>query len=345
MSDGDIIIKKIKKSGHAAHGGAWKVAYADFVTAMMAFFLLLWLLSSASEDQLQGISDYFMPTIGLKDGRGVGISGGLRESSKGTKRDDYSGEGMVYGSPFTGAVVKAPEDVPELEGEDIEKIAVVEEAIKEAMIESEELRDYQENIQVTQTPEGLKIEITDKGGRSMFKPNTAILEPHTKIVLQKITKIIRFIPNYISITGHTSSEPLKKGIKGDYSNWDLSLNRSNSTRKFLIKSGLDKEHIGKLVAKADNELLDPERPMAPMNRRISIVILRNAKLTNRGKINPDVMLSGDKRSLTDSHLQIRPVDLDKEQKKTEEEKQTIQRAIEHRNHNMDALKSNKLNNR
>ena len=331
----NIVIKKVKKGGHGGHhGGAWKVAYADFVTAMMAFFLLLWLLNAVTEEQLKGIADYFTPTIGINNGKGIGVEGGEREKEEGVKRDINSAESIVYGSPFKGALIKAPEEIKESDEKDVEKIILVESDLKREIEGNDALKEYKDNIIIDQTPEGLRIQITDKDGRSMFKQNTAVLEDYTKLILKKVVKIVRYIPNYISITGHTSATP---SISKDYGNWELSADRANATRKYMIQAGMDPEHVAKLEARADNELLDPEHPNAPVNRRISIVILKNTHITNKRSVTPDELLAPDKAA---ESLYLKPQKTEQEQK-MEEEMQT-RKAAERIKNNLDSLKHNQM---
>lgn len=303
-----IIIKKIKKGGHGHHGGAWKVAYADFVTAMMAFFLLLWLLNSASQEQLHGIADYFSPTIGLKDAAGIGIKGGQGETaSEGNKsKDKNTSSGIVYGAPQAGSVVAAPDDNPNVvEGEESEAITVVESSIKSALQETKELEEYRDNVQIDQTAEGLRIQITEKNGKPMFKPNSAELEEHTKKILDKIIEILRFLPNYLSISGHTSTSQAAAASDGS---WGLSGARANAARMYMISSGLDKEQVIKLIAKADTEPLDAENPDAPINRRISIVVLKDAKMSKNKQLDPNVPLNNINKEQSQFFMRIQSKD-------------------------------------
>lgn len=329
-----IVIKKVKKGGHGGHhGGAWKVAYADFVTAMMAFFLLLWLLNSVSQDQLQGIANYFMPTIGLKDGKGVGVEGGKREREQGVVSDDYAAEGIVYGVPYAGAIVKAPEEVQPNDEQDSEKIAIVENDLKQEIEKSPEIKEYKDNILLEQTPDGLVINITEKNGKPMFKKNSAELEESTKVILAKVVKIIRFVPNYISIAGHTSATP---SINQQYTNWELSADRANATRKQMIVAGMDKEHVAMVVAKADNDLLDPEHPQASINRRIAITLLKHSKITNKRQIAPEALSSPVKEKID----YLPSEDLNDAQKQPAED--AARQAAERIQKNLDALKNNQL---
>lgn len=333
MANSTIIIKKIKKGGHAHHGGAWKVAYADFVTAMMAFFLLLWLLNTASKEQLHGISDYFSPTIGLKDAAGIGVKGGLGEKeTKGIQRTDRnSNSGIIYGAPQPGSVVAAPDDSANVvEGESAEAITIVESSIKSALQDNKELEEHRDNVLIDQVPEGLRIQITERDGKQMFKSGTAELEQYTKLILDKVVQIVRFLPNYISIAGHTSTS---QSVAEKDGGWGLSAERANATRGYMISAGLDKEQIIKLIAKADTEPLDQENPDAPVNRRISIVVLKDAKMSKNKQIDPNVSLETINQEKIRSYMRIQSKDSPsspeyKEKQAADEAKRKVQSDME-----------------
>lgn len=283
-----IIIKKIKKGGHGHHGGAWKVAYADFVTAMMAFFLLLWLLSAVPSKNLHGVAEFFTPTLGLKDNAGIGFEGGATPSSEGKKRGEWTNDAIIFGAPPSGQVVKlAGSSLKLKEAEDSKNFTQLENDLYKAIHENPELREYKENVLIEQTPEGLRIQITDKDKKPMFALGTAILEPQAKKVLARIAELIRYLPNYISITGHTTSTGVEKE---NYGNWELSADRATVTRRFLIASKLDPEQVTKLIARADQEPIDPHHPDAPENIRIAIVLLKNSILPYQKQVATDLDL-------------------------------------------------------
>ncbi len=274
-----IIIKKItiEEGGH--HGGAWKVAYADFVTAMMAFFLLLWLLSSASDAQLQGIADYFSPTFGLKDSMGIGFEGGQTDNMEdGTRRNDKSAPGIVTGQMPQGIKPGKPQRRSVVESPEGEQMLFEQTAssISQITAQDKTLSDLGDNIMVEQTPEGLKIQIMDTDGRPMFHPgHTALTEAGQRIVA-RITEIIRGLPNHISITGHTDASAFRK--RRNYSNWELSTERANSARRYMIRQGMLEERVAKVQGRADKELLLPNTPTHPKNRRIEILLLRGSHM-------------------------------------------------------------------
>ncbi len=269
-----IIIKKIYKASNAHHGGAWKVAYADFVTAMMAFFLLLWLISSTSEGKLESIADYFSPTIGLKDALGIGFKGGRTDVMDGMKRNDTSKPAIITGQPPQGIKIGEPKPKALIEspvGEQMlfEKAAS---AINQAIADDTELKSLGENVMMEQKPEGLSVQLLDSEKEPMFCAGATQLTPTGERMLAKITNVIADVPNHISITGHTDATPFVK-LK-NYSNWELSSDRANAARRFMVQMGLDEEQVGKVQGRADKELLFIHEPNAPKNRRIEIILLK-----------------------------------------------------------------------
>ena len=363
-----IIIKKINKGVHAHHGGAWKVAYADFVTAMMAFFLLMWLLNAASEESLSGIADYFTPTALLsssKSGAGGMLGGtsmlspGAQSSTRtapgvtvslypledsetpdeqglpGVKKgnteerdmddelkemslaedefgDGYGADGLGGDNPndgkaglndgYEGADGDNPfeaqasqndefegmgdeqafdestlddqtskELLAKLEQQDFER---AEKQLREAIAESPELKEFGENLIIDMIGEGMLIQIADAEQSSMFESGSARMLSHTKELLSKILQAIQALPNDIAILGHTDAVPYH-GDDG-YSNWELSTDRANASRRALTEAGLPASRIVRVVGMADTEPLIPEDPNSPQNRRISILILRGS---------------------------------------------------------------------
>ena len=270
-----IIIKKVKKGGHGHHGGAWKVAYADFVTAMMAFFLLLWLLSSTSEDQKKGIADYFTPTVGLKDAMGIGVEGGQSPMEDGIAKSDLMPPGVVVGQVPQGPIADVPKESM-IDGEkDAKLFEKAEEAMKQAIEADPTLREFKDNIIMEQTPEGLKLELRDDDLHPMFLPGSVELSTFGQKILRAMTPFIRKMPNLLAIIGHTDATPL--GRNG-YTNWELSADRSNSARRFLVNNGLNEKRIGKITGRADQELLLPDAPASARNRRIELILLRGTHL-------------------------------------------------------------------
>ncbi|MCC7260349.1 MAG: OmpA family protein [Alphaproteobacteria bacterium] len=268
-----IIIKRIKKGGHGAHGGAWKVAYADFVTAMMAFFLLLWLLSSTSEAQKEGIAEYFAPTVGLKDSEGIGFEGGESASAEGVKKSDMAPVGIVYGAPTVGELQN---DASKISDYDATAESKAFEEIKEAIEQAieQELKEYAENIVVKETPEGLKIEVVDLDKVSMFERGSAKLMPPARLILEKLKDIVMKAPNNISMEGHTDAT--QYGSYATYTNWELSADRANTSRRFMVEKGLPTTRIARVTGYSDRDPLDGGDPKSARNRRISVLLLKQS---------------------------------------------------------------------
>ncbi len=315
-----IIVKKIKKGGHGHHGGAWKVAYADFVTAMMAFFLLLWLLSSTSEGQKDGIAEYFTPTVGLKDSMGIGFEGGEKPSKEGKSKSDLMPPGIVMGAVPPGEAPDAPEQSLVDGTTDANLFTKAEEEIKQAIESDPNLREFSENIIVEQTPEGLKLELRDDDKHPMYLPGSKDLSDFGKKILTALVPFIKRMPNMLSIIGHTDATPLGKA---GYSNWELSADRANSARLYLQAQNLTEKRIGKIVGRADRELLLPEEPASPRNRRIEIILLKGSHLASmpQNQVAPRALLSAPRASDTlkkmEQRQQQKKMEIDAEQKKNE----------------------------
>jgi len=267
------IIKKVKKGGgHGHHGGAWKVAYADFVTAMMAFFLLLWLLSSAPKKTLDGIAEYFTPTVGIKDSVGIGIEG------KGKGTNPSTTPGVVIGQNPAGQAPDSPEKVAPVDAsEDGQMFDQGKNELNKAFESDPNLREFADNILVEQSPEGLKIEIMDSDKYPLYERGNNNLTVFGQKILAKMESVIVKMPNYISITGHTDAGS-ETGGRADYTPWELSTDRAHAARRYLLKVGMEPSRTKKIVGMADTELLDPNDPRSPKNRRITIILLRDSHM-------------------------------------------------------------------
>ena len=296
-----IIIKKVKKGGHGGHhGGAWKVAYADFVTAMMAFFLLLWLLNATTEAQKQGIADYFSPTaLSMSSGGAGGMLGGQTISSPGAMLDrtavpsisielkptsgrtdgDAEEEGGSNDSEKSAeqAMAQAEMDMKKLEQQRREaenaQFEETEKEIRQAIEETPKLKELEKHLLIDQTPEGLRIQVIDREGKPMFKAGSATMLERTAKLVAKIAVAIKDLPNKVKIAGHTDSTPFRSKRKG-YGNWDLSSDRAQASRRVLIGGGLDPARISAVEGRASRDPLLPEDTKSPRNRRISILLLR-----------------------------------------------------------------------
>jgi len=257
-----IIIRK-KRGGHGAHGGAWKVAYADFMTAMMAFFLLMWLLGSTTQDQREGIAEWFQNPSAPQGAGGASTSmiqfGGALELPRGE------------GDPFKNAKVETAEDAQADKARLDELLARLMEQIEN----TPSLKDFKDQLLLDITSEGLRIQIVDKENRPMFDLGGTRLKWYTRVILHELAKTINEVPNFVSIAGHTDAMPYSAETI-DYSNWELSADRSNTARREMIAGGMARHKFGRVVGLADSVLFDKENPFNPVNRRISIVVLNKA---------------------------------------------------------------------
>ncbi|MFZ6686115.1 flagellar motor protein MotB [Undibacterium sp. SXout11W] len=268
-----IIVKRIKKVAGGHHGGAWKIAYADFVTAMMAFFLLMWLLGSTAKGNLQGIAEYFQTPlkVAMAGGDGSGdsssvIKGGgkdlsLREGQN--RKGDIEAQKKSYNLQAAEAAL-AKADAERLKGL---------KARIEAVIESNAtLKQYKKQLLLDITTEGLRIQMVDELNRPMFASAKADLQPYTKEILHEIGKALNDVPNRISLSGHTDAAPYGMGEKG-YSNWELSADRANASRRELIYGGMDESKVLRVVGLSSSVLFDKDDALNPINRRISIIVM------------------------------------------------------------------------
>jgi chemotaxis protein MotB len=276
-----IIIKKIKKGGHGHHGGAWKVAYADFVTAMMAFFLLMWLINVSTDEQKEGIAEYFMPTFGVKGEVGNDKSGG-RSAIEGNRENEKSPPGIVVGQVPQGETPEKPETQAQIQNEeDAQNFEDAKQEVKQAFEEDPNFRDFRDNIIVEQNPEGLKLQITDSDKYPMFDASSANLSQFGEQIMLRMAEVIKKMPNRISITGHTDAT--NYAPTENYTAWELSTDRANAARRFLIGKGdIGLTRVFKVQGMADQDLLLPNQPESPRNRRVTIILLRNSYL-NLGK--------------------------------------------------------------
>ncbi|WP_035055370.1 flagellar motor protein MotB [Andreprevotia chitinilytica] len=261
-----IVVKKIKKGGHGHHGGAWKIAYADFVTAMMAFFLLMWLLGSVSKGNLKGISDYFSNPlkIGKTGGSGAGdatslIKGGGKDLTQKTGQ-------LTKGNPTPDETAKDRKRLSELKKK-------FEELMEDKAKTNSKLAQFKKQLKLDMVAEGLRIQIVDDQNRPMFKSGSSELEPYAKDILSEIAKLLNEVPNTLSMSGHTDAQPFAGGQAG-YSNWELSSDRANAARRQMIGGGsLNSKKVLRVNGFSDEVPLDKDNAYNPINRRISIVVL------------------------------------------------------------------------
>jgi chemotaxis protein MotB len=286
-----IYVKRVKKVAAGHHGGAWKVAYADFVTAMMAFFLVMWLVTAVSKEQRAAIFDYFKnpsmePGKSVKPAPGqmgpggastspINLGGGLDAPMSSQKKTDKIGA-TVMTQPAAPIDLKSEEEraaeakalEKELERKQLDALM---QDLKEAINKSQALQPFKDQLLLDITPEGLRIQIVDAQNRPMFDLGSSRLKPYTVAILAEVAHYLKTVPKRISITGHTDTTPYA-GISG-YTNWDLSTDRANAARRTLEGAGYDTNQISRVAGLSSSVLFDKEHPRSPVNRRISIVVM------------------------------------------------------------------------
>ncbi len=268
-----IIIKKVKKGGHAAHGGAWKIAYADFVTAMMAFFLLMWLLGSTTEGDKKGIADFFQSPlkVAMLGGSGSGDSSSVvRGGGKDLTRETgqvKEGQSEAKKSSYTLRALK--EEQRKAERARLEQLKT---KVESVLAENPKLAALGGQIRLDMTREGLRIQIVDEGNRPMFDSGSAVVKPYMRELLQELGSVLTEVPNRLTVEGHTDAQPFPAGERG-YSNWELSADRANASRRELVAGGLAETRMLRVQGLAASKLLDAKDPNGALNRRISIIVM------------------------------------------------------------------------
>jgi chemotaxis protein MotB len=280
-----IIIKRIKKVAGGHHGGAWKVAYADFVTAMMAFFLLMWLINTSSPEQKRGIADYFAPaSVSASTSGSGGILGGTALGNDGAMQ---RGSTPLFEQPTTTAQTTTAQDSAAQAGaasetdqsaaeaamaqREANEFQQAEMSLRQALQDMPELAELSRNIIVDQTPEGLRIQLVDQEGRPMFDPASTQPNDRARILLRAVAQVVQALPNRIIISGHTDAAP---NPDPKNSNWELSSGRANAARRVITEAGLGEDRISQVVGKAGLDPLFPDDPYQAANRRIAIVLQR-----------------------------------------------------------------------
>jgi chemotaxis protein MotB len=276
MSDGSqrpIVVKRIRKHAHGRHGGAWKIAYADFVTAMMAFFLLMWLLGSTTSGDLKGISEYFQTPlkVALMGGSGSGDSSSI---IKGGGQDLTRTEGQQKKGEIREErkIINLKAAEAELAHREKLKLQDLRDRINRAIDGSQALRQFRKQLLLDVTSEGLRIQIVDEQNRPMFASGSAQLQPYTREILQEIGRALNDVPNRIGISGHTDAQAYSGGERG-YSNWELSGDRANAARRELVSGGMLETRVLRVVGLSSAVPIDAANPLNPSNRRISIIVM------------------------------------------------------------------------
>ena len=263
-----IIVKKVivqANGGH--HGGAWKVAYADFVTAMMAFFLLLWLLGSTTEAQRRGLADYFTPTLVKLREQSAGSNGFLGGASL-TDPDNYPHRAAQTGK----ATITVPREASGGKNEGASPMKRMRERLERRVAADPRLRKLMRQVRMVDTTEGTRIDLVDDADFSMFSLGTTVLTPDARTLLGAIAATIAPESGLVTIRGHTDALPWKPGIKAN--NWSLSAGRAEATRQALMRDGIGERRFRRIEGVADREPLIEKNPQDPRNRRMSILLSR-----------------------------------------------------------------------
>ncbi len=268
-----IIIKRIKKAGHSAHGGAWKIAYADFVTAMMAFFLLMWLLGSTTDGDKKGIADYFNSPLKVAFFGGTG-AGDATSLVKGGGNSLAESVGQVKKGKSETADQKAKKKAvrEQQAAAETDRLRALKQKMQEVIANDGRLAQFQNQIQMDLTAEGLRIQIVDNQSRPMFDSGDAGVKGYMRDILRAIGSVLMEVPNRLTVEGHTDAKLFSAGDRG-YSNWELSADRANASRRELMAGGLSPEKVLRVQGLAASMLYEKDDPESPLNRRISIIVM------------------------------------------------------------------------
>jgi chemotaxis protein MotB len=281
-----IIVKRVKKGGHAAHGGAWKIAYADFVTAMMAFFLLMWLLGSTTEGDKKGIADYFSAPLKVSLGNGGSGAGDASHVVKGGGQDLTRTTGQVKRGEL--AAERAQVNLKALKAEqvraEVARLEDVKRQVEERIAANLKLAPMTSQLRLDMIADGLRIQIVDDQNRPMFDSGSAAVKPYMRELLVEIGGVLAGVPNKLTLEGHTDATPYASGDRG-YGNWELSSDRANASRRELVHGGMPDDRVLRVQGLASSVPLHDDDPLAAMNRRISIIVMnRDAEDRLRGRV-------------------------------------------------------------
>ncbi|HBX57142.1 flagellar motor protein MotB [Pseudomonas sp. UBA2684] len=264
-----IIVKRVKKVAGGHHGGAWKIAFADFATAMMAFFLVMWLMSSATPEQKKLISGYFKDPIGFSESASPYV---IDLGGSPTPAPDRTLNPEAQDQADSEQQEIEPEQVESLAEElERERLELLLQELQNKVEEDPQLQRFKDQILFEITQDGLRIQIMDAENRPMFDLGSARLQPYFEDILLAMVDTIKAVPNKISISGHTDAKPFAGS--GDFGNWELSANRANAARRVLVAGGYDEEQVARVVGYASSALFDRQNPLNPVNRRIDITVL------------------------------------------------------------------------
>ena len=286
-----IIVKRVKRGGHAPHGGAWKIAYADFVTAMMAFFLLMWLLGSTSEGDRKGIADYFNSPLRISLLGGGSGSGDSSHVIKGGGQDLSRSNGQVKNGDIEAERRKLNLQAMKAERRraELATLESLKQHVEDMLTSNAKLASMRSQIRLDMTDDGLRIQIVDDRNRPMFDSGSASVKPYMRELLAEIGKVLGEVPNRLTLEGHTDATPYSGG-EGGYSNWELSSDRANASRRELIAAGLPPERVLRVQGLASSSPMDEADRASPLNRRISITVMNREaedRFFHRGFDNTD----------------------------------------------------------
>lgn len=260
-----VIVKRTRKAKHPHHGGAWKIAYADFVTAMMAFFLLLWLLGSTTEAQRKGLADYFTPTLVKLREQSAGSDGFMGGASL-TDPDNYPHKAAQTGTQ----AITVPREASGGAKEGASQINRMRQRLEQRVAANERLRKLMQQVRMVDTTTGVRIDLVDDADFSMFSLGTTVLTPDARTLLDAIADTVSPETGLITIRGHTDALPWKPGVSAN--NWSLSAGRAEATRQALLRQGIGERRFRRIEGVADREPLITDNPQDPRNRRMSILL-------------------------------------------------------------------------
>jgi chemotaxis protein MotB len=269
-----IIVKRVRKAAHGHHGGAWKIAYADFVTAMMAFFLLMWLLGSTTEGDKKGIADYFSSPLKVALASAGSGAGDASHVIRGGGQDLSRTTGQVKRGEITAD--RAHVNLKALKAEqvraDVARLEDLKKKVEHKIEQHQKLAALSAQIRLDMTRDGLRIQIVDEQARPMFDSGSAVVKPYMRELLRELGTLLAEVPNRLTLEGHTDAQPFSAGERG-YSNWELSADRANASRRELLAGGLPEDRVLRVQGLASSVPFDRDDARAAVNRRISIIVM------------------------------------------------------------------------
>jgi chemotaxis protein MotB len=275
-----IVVRKRKRGRHGHHGGAWKVAYADFVTAMMAFFMVMWLVATMPQEKLGGIADYFKNPSAV-EGRSAAMAPG-QNGPGGAGDAPIKMFDHVRNPPGAGPTVDPDAAQRAADERDRKRLEALKQALEEAIASSQALAPFKDQLLIDITPEGLRIQIVDAHNRPMFDLGSPTLKDYTSTILSELATYFNQVENRVAISGHTDTTPY--AARNGYSNWELSAERANAARRALVAGGMAEDKLSRVVGLSSSVPFDKTDPANPVNRRISIVVLNNAAERNAAAV-------------------------------------------------------------